>query len=870
MAENEAGARRKRVATTMGRTSPVFSKENTMKSLSISCLIFVGCLLSGLYGAHAKITDANWSAVGQSSEFYYDTDYSPPVYAVDKEGNFYVCGGGLIAGGMVINSIAQWDNHKWAEIAPGINGARIGALAFDSSGKLYAGTSVFYSDDSLVINHVEKWDGTVWRNVGGDLHGMISALAFDAKGNLYAGTDGVTRPGVVEKWDGAAWTTLAEIPSGFIKGLAVDRQGTLYACGSFNAIGSVRANSVAKWDGTKWGPLGAGVREVVSLRYPDTTFSRQARLSGLLMSGNDLYVYGSIDSAGSIATHTVAKWDGSSWSAVGSGSDYYIGNLVTDRQGGIYAPEYCLVENLNVRKVVKLAGNEWAVIDSEGYAAPWEYRPNPDLFYPWLVTFDNSDNIYGMCYWNFMRFHGGKWTFFCEEKGVNGYVSAFALDSASGNLYVSGSFSSAGSTPIRDIARWDGRSWSALDSGKGLKSSGIRALAMGKNGILYAVAGGFGGSDTLSTLAAWNGASWRTIATIVCNLGIGCQKSFSALALDAEGSLFVGGYFDTLGGKTVHNIAKWNGTAWSSLGAGTTGEVRALVFDRNGNLFAGGRFDKAGSVTVRNIAQWNGTAWAGLGEGIPEDQWNAPVNVLAFDNSGILYAGGSFSVAGGVEAHNIAQWNGTAWSPLGEGVGIAEADYAGDGGINALAFDNGGLLYAGGNFDVAGSIKANGVARWDGSAWSDLGGGIKRPSFFNDNIYVGNDNGTAYALLCDKNGTLSVGGAFSVAGGKTSCNFAQCKLTGNNTAFSGGQIANQPRIMYESNKGLVHVRCISNTRFQVTIYSLSGRAVFRASEFMTAGDHAFIINTAGLARGTYVAHIRAGNEMLRSRVVIGQ
>jgi hypothetical protein len=33
-----------------------------------------------------------------------------------------------------------------------------------------------------------------------------------------------------------------------------------------------------------------------------------------------------------------------------------------------------------------------------------------------------------------------------------------------------------------------------------------------------------------------------------------------------------------------------------------------------------------------------------------------------------LYAGGGFSSAGSVAATNIAQWNGSSWSPLGSGV----------------------------------------------------------------------------------------------------------------------------------------------------------------------------------------------------------
>jgi hypothetical protein len=111
-----------------------------------------------------------------------------------------------------------------------------------------------------------------------------------------------------------------------------------------------------------------------------------------------------------------------------------------------------------------------------------------------------------------------------------------------------------------------------------------------------------------------------------------------------------------------------------------------------------------------------------------------------------LIAGGLFASAGGLAVNNIAAWDGSQWSPLGEGI---------NGGVHVLAEYNGRLI-AGGTFDSAGSIAANNIAAWDGSTWSSLGSGM------NDQVVA----------LADYNNQLWVGGHFTTAGDKVSAYIA--------------------------------------------------------------------------------------------------
>jgi hypothetical protein len=78
-------------------------------------------------------------------------------------------------------------------------------------------------------------------------------------------------------------------------------------------------------------------------------------------------------------------------------------------------------------------------------------------------------------------------------------------------------------------------------------------------------------------------------------------------------------------------------------------------------------------------------------------------------------------MAGNVPANDIAKWDGTQWSALGSGTNGPSV-------TSLTVFDdgNGPALYAGGTFTTAGGVPANGIAKWNGSEWSTVGDGVNR------------------------------------------------------------------------------------------------------------------------------------------------
>src|SRR5690606_2897922 len=93
----------------------------------------------------------------------------------------------------------------------------------------------------------------------------------------------------------------------------------LIAAGSFETIGGVAADRLARWDGVHWSPL------------PGNLF---ASVGAMAVHGNQLVVAGNSFATG--AMQYIARWDGVDWSALGGGLDGSVDGLGV-HEGMLYA-----------------------------------------------------------------------------------------------------------------------------------------------------------------------------------------------------------------------------------------------------------------------------------------------------------------------------------------------------------------------------------------------------------------------------------------------------------------------------------------------------------------------------------------------------
>ncbi len=347
-------------------------------------------------------------------------------------------------------------------------------------------------------------------------------------------------------------------------------------------------------------------------------------------AGPALYATGNFEAVGGSGAKYVAKWDGQRWLPLGTGTGFTRALAVFDDGTGpaLYVGgPFRRAGEISGNGIAKWDGHEWSALGS-GMFSMGQY--GPDHIVNALVVFD---------------------------------------DGTGPALYAGGHFDLAGGVPAKSIAKWDGKSWSALGTGltiDGVNAGEVRALAVYDDGTgpaLYA-AGHVRpyGVTTTGGLARWSGQEWQVV-------GGGVLALPDTLAPFDDGTgpgLYIGGQLYTVGGTLgVSGIARWNGSVWSALGVGiapSPAAVRSLgVFDdgRGRALYVGGSFSYAGGILALGIARWDGQSWEALGQGL----WNTPTgpsadSLAVFDDGSgpALYVGGSFYEAGGIPARSIARW----------------------------------------------------------------------------------------------------------------------------------------------------------------------------------------------------------------------
>ncbi len=305
------------------------------------------------------------------------------------------------------------------------------------------------------------------------------------------------------------------------------------------------------------------------------------------------------------------------------------------------------------------------------------------------------------------------------------YAQAAYNDGSGPALYVGGAFGTAGPAHIPFLARWNGSEFSAVGSGVSSIVTSLCTFDDGSGPALYAGGNFFtAGGIPARCIARWNGAAWSALGS-----GIGNTNADVVWALepfdDGTGpALYAAGSFAVAGGRPARNIARWNGKLWSAVDNGTDDVIYRLksFADTNGAfLYAAGRFFSAGVIDARALARWNGKAWSAVGSGLTFPTEDGCTGMGIFDDGvgASLYVSGAFIAAGGVPTQHIARWNGSTWSAVGGGLDGVAWDLTG--------FDDGSgtALYAGGFFSGAGGSAASNIARWDGHAWRPIGTGVE-------------------------------------------------------------------------------------------------------------------------------------------------
>ena len=320
--------------------------------------------------------------------------------------------------------------------------------------------------------------------------------------------------------------------NGIVRCMAEGPDGKIYVGGNFtNAGGVAAADYIARWNpvSEEWEAVGV----------PNTGAASINTVSCLDFdaSGN-LYVGGIFTNFGDVAAADYfAKWNGTNWTALGSGIDSQVYDIEISPSGIIYICGGFETAggdtNCNRIAYYDTGSSNWKPLATgfNNFVYSIKFLPNNNLY----IGGGFTDAAYPyLCKWNGTAF---------SAVGTAGDIggNVYHLNHLpSGEIVVGGEFSNAGGNPNADkIVLWNGASWKALGTGT---NTGVRQTAITSDGKLYVI-GSFtiaGGLTLTDRVAVWSNGAWQPLDIDLP----GTAESYSVLPA-SDGSLYIGGDYST-------------------------------------------------------------------------------------------------------------------------------------------------------------------------------------------------------------------------------------------------------------------------------------------------------------------------------------
>jgi hypothetical protein len=601
------------------------------------------------------------------------------------------------------------------QVIDGLNGTVNASAAWDPDGDGPEPRTIVVGGSFSISGHGDV-KNLAWWDASADDWKPVATGSGATVYALAAGVNGElfvggANPQFLRTWDGSSWTNVAST-NGVVRGLIRTPTDEIVAVGEFTTIGGVSAKYIAKWDGALWSQVGGGL-------------SYHAYAAHIDNSGG-LVVVGDFTKAGTVNVSSVARWNGSAWSGFGPFSHAIVNCVTSTPSGDIYIGGRDLVATTGSRFICRWNGTSWVDV---GIGLSDEVNalaalPNGHVIAAGAFGYSGSVQLSRIAEWD-----GVAWR--AWGQGLSGIAKCITVEGD--DAYIGGSFDHVGDMSASAIAlRKDGARRSLGGGGGDYATlTEIRAITDGSvlgTGVFWNEATG-----EFRGIARWSGNRWIPVVPM--------QGTFERVQ---SGEIFIGGLL---------TLSRWNGTSLHDIVVYTDrlAPVRCMEIMPDGSLLVGGNFFAIDGVSARNIARWDGHAWHAFGAGLGGDSvsdiavtssghtyvlrgtdvykqngaswtgitsfFDGTVSCIEVVADGTLIVGGAFAKNGSTVLNGLARWNGSSWSAVGgglhSGASVADIECLPDGRIVVV-----------GNFDSAGGTLAKNAAIWNHSQWSSLGGGI--------------------------------------------------------------------------------------------------------------------------------------------------
>ena len=296
-------------------------------------------------------------------------------------------------------------------------------------------------------------------------------------------------------------------------------------------------------------------------------------------------------------------------------------------------------------KIMKWDGISWEYLGdfSSTYGTYMQFNSPTDIYAAKNENYPSALTGIGSNYNNISHWNGSSWEYLTNINRRHG-IGKFAILSPT-EMYAVGDVKTSQTSGWNCVLQYDGTNVTPVginSSAYGTRSRNI-SLQVNSSNDIYSKYDSY--DETIIRLKHWNGTSWN----VFYNMQLDEVKGCGDFHVNSLNDIYICGSENNSSGKIA--IGHWNGTYWEKIGdiyqdlnisTGNYGGVK-FVYKSPNEIYIYGGLHKIDAPTYNKyqVAYWNGTNWSYLGN------LNASIypNTMVVDDN-FVYVTGDFSENG--------------------------------------------------------------------------------------------------------------------------------------------------------------------------------------------------------------------------------
>jgi uncharacterized delta-60 repeat protein len=729
------------------------------------------------------INDSSFNTVDNVSGFD-NTVYS---IAIQSDGKIILVGDFFTFNAITVNRIVRLNADGTIDTAFTTNNgtgasSRVNSVAIQSDGKIILVGS-FITFNGATVNRIVRLnaDGTrdtaFTTNTGtGVTGGVVNSIAIQSDGKIivvgfFFTFNGATVSNIVRlnadgTRDTALTTNTGSGSDNIVNSLAIQSDGKIILVGSFTRFNGATVNRIVRLNSN-------GTRDTAFTTSAGTGASSTVN-SIAIQSDGKIILGGGFSSFNGATVNRIVRLnsngtrDTAFTTSAGTGANSTVNSIAIQSDGNIIlVGSFTTFNGATVNRIVRLNADgtiDTAFTTNTGTGANSTVNSiaiqsdGKIILGGFFFTFNGATVNY------IVRLNAdGSLNNFYTINGVSSIVNSLAIQS-DGKIILVGSFTIFNGATVNYIVRLnaDGTIDTAFTTNTGTGvGSGASSVAIQSDGKI--ILGGyfqtFNGA-TVNSIVRLNADGTRDTA-FTTNTGTGFDSTVSSIAIQSDGKIILGGYFQTFNGATVYNIVRLNAdgtrdTAFiTNTGTGANTTVNSIAIQSDGKIILGGGFSSFNGATVNRIVRLNAdgtrdtafTTSAGTGA-------NSTVNSIAIQSDGKIILGGFFFTFNGATVNYIVRLNadGTIDTAFTTNTGTGASGPDINKRVGSIAIQSDGKIILGGFFTIFNGATVNSIVRLNADGTRDTA--------FTTNTGTGVIGGAVNSIAIQSDGKIIVVGGF--------------------------------------------------------------------------------------------------------------